>query len=157
MRRFTTRIVVLLAAAASVIALGGAPASAHSLYSAVVSDLGCSWENGNYTILESQPVYVEAPYERVGTVYLLWNAQYQQNCTVARKTGSSHGVPTLTVAYLEVQGLDRYSSKYRDYSHYATVAHEAADRCVKYWALIESAETGRLGRGGNEDDWRYCG
>jgi hypothetical protein len=77
-----------------------------------------------------------------GYVYLLYNSN-GNNCVVTRKT-AFHGTPTRTVAELGVQQSNGSIAYYTDpvsgqpgnYSHYANVAHFAADRCVTYYGFI---------------------
>ncbi|PRX92355.1 hypothetical protein [Allonocardiopsis opalescens] len=131
-----------------------APASAHSIGQVVVSAEGCDWPNGNYSVLHSGPIETNDG-DRFGTAYLLWNAQYQQNCAVALKTGSLHGVVSWTAASLQIEG--RPSAIDMDYyAHYAAASAEAADRCVRYQALIETPNLDRTAYGGR-NTWGNCG
>ncbi|MCY9785413.1 hypothetical protein KIK06_16125 [Nocardiopsis sp. EMB25] len=136
------------------------PASAHSLGSAVVSEEGCDWANGNYTVLYSDLIEVDligGPYEQLGTAYLLWNAQYGENCAVTMRTGGAHGTSTWTTATLYVQ-TSSGSTRYEDegfYGHYAAVSGPAQDQCVRYEATIDSPETGYVGWGGRPG-WDNC-
>ncbi|MCF6473189.1 hypothetical protein FAF44_33090 [Nonomuraea sp. MG754425] len=160
MKRVLTRSAVAFFVAVSALGVAAVPASAHTLASAVVSADGCGWPNGNYTILHSDPVEVngvDIPYERLGTAYLLWNAQYGQNCAVALRTGSAHGVASQTKAVLRV-GSDKGFQSYTDagsYGHFAAVSASAENQCVNYTVWIDSPETGRTGQAGRAA-WGNC-
>ncbi|MEY9213959.1 hypothetical protein NI17_022125 [Thermobifida halotolerans] len=159
--RVVRRSALVLGLAAAAVMSTAAPASAHSLDSAVVSEAGCGWSNGNYTVLHSDAIEVDLPghaYERMGTVYLLWNAQYGENCVVALRTGDAHGVASDTQALLAVQAGSTVV-RHRDggdYAHYAAASGPAANQCVRYEALIQSPFTGVWTYGGRPT-WGNCG
>lgn len=129
-----------------------APASAHTLESAVRSAEGCSWLTGGYSTLHSDAVQTSGG-STYGTVYLLWSSTYQQNCVVTRKTGATHGVATYTRAELWLQN-DRYYYEQGNYSHYASTRAAAAGVCVAYRGSIRG--TGGVLATGGRPEWGNC-
>ncbi|WP_159940620.1 MULTISPECIES: hypothetical protein [unclassified Nocardiopsis] len=146
LKRSATALAVLLA----VVCATASPASAHTLGSAVTSSTGCGWSNGAYTILHSSTISVVEE-GRQGTVYLLWNGTYGQNCVVTLKTGPSHGTQTWTWARLYIRTASGgYETRYDegDYAHYAAKSASTRGVCVAYQGGIEglNGQDGYAGR-----------
>lgn len=136
----------ILGVSAATLFLTATPASAHTLNEAVRASLGCDWASGSYSTLHSSAVTTRGGTQN-GTVHLLWSNNYQENCVVTLKSGSTHGVNTFTSATLDLGGSERYSDS-GNFAHYAAVSHPAGGRCVAYHGIVygTNADPGRGGR-----------
>ncbi|MET7334652.1 hypothetical protein [Nonomuraea sp. NPDC005650] len=154
-RRTLERTGVALGLALTSIMVAAPPASAHDLGSAVVSEEGCGWPNGGYSVLDWADITDDRNNITLATAYLLWNGQYQENCVVTRRVGQAHGVTGFTEAILERQGKNPVSDS-GAYAHYAAVSAYSANTCVRWWASVQTLGGGPIW-GTGRSSWDNCG
>ncbi|GLW09360.1 hypothetical protein Misp01_44890 [Microtetraspora sp. NBRC 13810] len=154
-RRILERTGVALGVALASTVFVASPASAHSLGSVVVSERGCGWPNGDYSVLDWADIPDERNNITLATAYLLWNGQYQENCVVTRRVGQAHGVTGFTEAILERQGRATVSDS-GQYAHYAAASGYAANTCVRWWASVQTLGGGPIW-GTGRSTWGNCG
>ncbi|REE98247.1 hypothetical protein [Thermomonospora umbrina] len=153
-RRILHRAGAALGLALGTTVFAASPASAHTIGEAVVSNQGCGWANGGYTVLQRDDLWDRDNNMPLGEVYVLWNGTYRENCIVTLRVGRADGVASWTEAVLERQGMPTLRDE-GNYAHYAAVSGYAAGTCIKWTGAIQKIYGGGI-IASTTTTWRYC-
>ena len=140
----------LLTAAAALMVTAAPAASAHTQAEAILNGCGSGFRlvtDGTRAITTGGSTW--------GYVHLTYNSATGANCVVTRKT-AYHGTPSRVSVELVVQNDDTYYRADNAASHWESVTHNAAGRCVMYSGWVWNPAGTVVAYGGRQS-WGNCG